>query len=155
MRLTGFNSPLTRNVLAAVVSWIAVTVATLLMGGVLIRLVGLFGFGTSAAWLILIAVLGYLAILFGGGFICSRLAASRAGVWLLIALLIVPQLLEGRWGSFFGGSFGVGDSVMGGLGGLLVQLVTLPVSLFLTWLLTILPVLAGANYEERRRRASR
>ncbi|WP_423930263.1 hypothetical protein [Candidatus Palauibacter sp.] len=155
MQWSRLNSPLATNVLAAVVAWVAGMVAMLLLGGGLIVLAGLLGFERMSGLVVVIALVASLAILFGGGFVCSRLAASRAGVWILIALLILPGLFPGRGGSPFGLSFGGGDSVMTGWGGLLIGLVTLPLAILFAWLLTVLPVLAGANYEERRRTAAR
>lgn len=152
MRWNGLKSPLATDVVAAVVAWLAVMIALLIMGGGLVAIGGLLGFA-RAGWVLLIAVPCSLAILFGGGFISSRLASSRAGVWLLIALLIVPDLLRGRWGGSVW--FGAGDSWLSGWGSFLVGLVVLPVAIAFAWLLTVLPVLAGANYERRRRMAAR
>lgn len=152
MRWRGFTSPLATDAVAAVVAWIAVMAAMLIVGGGLLAIAGLLGFDTMG-WVLLIVVPGSLAILFGGGFICSRLSASRAGVWLLIALLVGPGLLGARWSNPI--SVQLGGSSISGWEEFLIGVVVLPVAIAFTWLATILPVLAGANYERRRRTAAR
>ena len=148
MREGWWKTPLAVNIRAAVITWVAMAVTMLLSVGALVLFAGWFGIGTSAAWVWVIAVLGSLALYFCGGFLCSRLAESRAGVWFLIALLLLPPLL--------------GDSAQVGVvnirapsSGWLVALIGIPFAVALSWLFTILPVLAGANYEERHRAASR
>ncbi len=153
MRWSRLRSPLARNVLAAVVSWIGVMVALLIAVGGLVLLAGPLVFARAPGWVFAFVGIASLAILFGAGFVCSRLAASRAGVWFLIALLLLPNLLRGRWGasiSLFGPGLGIND-----WGGLLAGLVVLPVAIAFVWLVTILPVLAGANFERNRRLAVR
>ena len=152
MQWKGLKYPLATDAVAAVVAWMGIVIAMLVVGGSLLAIAGLLGFNTMA-WVLLIAVPCFLAILFGGGFICSRLAASRAGVWFLIALLIGPGLLGARWSNPV--SVQLGDSLMSGWGEFLLGLVISPVAFAFTWLLTILPVLAGANHERRRRTAAR
>lgn len=148
MREGWWKTPLAVNIRAAVITWVAMAVTMLLFGGALVLFAGWFGINLSAAWVFVIALLGGLAVYFCGGFLCSRLAESRAGVWFLIALLILPPSL--------GDGSQVGPAlIQAPSSGWLGALFALPFAIVLTWLLIILPVLAGANYEERHRAASR
>ncbi|WP_419941997.1 hypothetical protein [Candidatus Palauibacter sp.] len=146
------------NIVGAVVGYL-VTLVPLLLGG---ALASIFSFSSSLRlegvgwWLGISILLLGLALHFAGGFVSSRLAGSRAAAWILIALLVVPGLVQlGVSISFFGNA-----STPGGLGW--AGIVALPALLFggtamilLYAGMVALPVLIGARYEEQRRWASR
>ena len=145
------DSDLGTNIKAAVIAWVVAMVCSLLPGALLVALGPFTSWsGRIASVWIFAAFAASLAILFLAGFVCSRLAASRLAVWILIALLLLPRLLQSQWGNPWV-SFQGGAQPTGGL-----RVVTgITVGAVVTWLVGILPVVAGAGFGERRRRASR
>ena len=153
--LSGFRgSDLGTNIKAAVIAWVVATVGSLLLAALLIALSALTSGSDSFAgvW-IFAAFVASLAILFLAGFVCSRFAAGRVAVWMLIVLLLLPGLLRNEWGNPWFTVGGAGLSLEGL--GLVRGLLGVTMGAIFTWLVGILPVLAGAGYEERRRIASR
>ena len=147
------DSDLGTNIKAAVIAWVVAMVCSSLLGALLVAL-GSFTSGSgriASAW-IFAAFAASLAILFLAGFVCSRFAAGRSAVWILIVLLLLPRLLQNEWGnpwiSLGGPEWSSGLSIVSGVFSITVGAVA-------TWLVGILPVVAGAGFGERRRRASR
>lgn len=147
------GSGLCTNIKAAVIAWIVAMVCSLLP---LALLVALGPFTSWSGWVasvwIFAAFAAFLAILFLAGFVCSRLAASRLAVWILIVLLLLPRLLQNEWGnpwiSLGGPEWSRGLSIVSGV-------FSIAVGAIMTWLVGILPIVAGAGFGERRRRARR
>lgn len=150
-----WNCRLGANIKAAVIGWIVTTVCTLLLAALLIAISALTSESDGfASALVFVAFVASLAVLFLAGFVCSRFSASRSAVWILIALLLLPSLVQNRWGNPWVSVHGTGGLPMDGLDVVLGVVGTVIGGIF-TWLVGILPVVAGANYEERRRMASR
>ena len=142
------DSDLGTNIKAAVIAWVATMACSLLLGALLVVLGPFTSWsGWVASVWIFAAFAAFLAILFLAGFVCSRLAASRLAVWILIALLLFPRLLQNEWGnpwiSLGGPEWSSGLSIVSGV-------FSIAFGAIMTWLVGILPVLAGAGYERRR-----
>jgi hypothetical protein len=145
------GSGLGTNIKAAVIGWVVAMAGSLLLGALL------FALGPFTSWSgrvvsvwIFAAFAASLAILFLAGFVCSRFAAGRAAVWILIVLLLLPRVLRNEWGNPWIHFQGGAQQASG------LRVVTgITVGAIVTWLVAILPVVAGAGFGERRRRASR
>ncbi len=150
-----WNSEFGANIKAAVIGWAVTMVCTLLLAALLLVLSALTSESDGfASALVLVAIVAGLAVLFLAGFVCSRFAASRSAVWMLIALLLLPSLVQNRWGNPWVTIHGTGGLPMDGLD-VVVGVVGTVIGGIFAWVVGILPVVAGANYEERRRIASR
>ena len=87
-----------RNLGAALLGYVAVSIVSFVLPVAMWMVLGPEGsfrpesWDTSTAWnvgWIIVAVTGAAT----GGFVCSKVAADRRGVWILIAVLLVA----GRW----------------------------------------------------------
>ena len=149
------GSDLAANIKAAVIAWVVAMGCSLLLAALLLALSALAsGSDSLATVLIFGAFVASLAVLFLAGFVCSRFAASRLAVWTLIVLLLLPGLLRNQWGSPWVSVGGGAGLSLDGLG-VVTRLIGETIGAIFTWLVGILPVLAGAGYEEKRRFASR
>ncbi|WP_419161687.1 hypothetical protein [Candidatus Palauibacter sp.] len=146
-----------RTIVGAVAGYLVILVSSFLVGAIASIFLSFSSLrlGGVGWWLAIPILLLGLALHFAGGFISSRLAGSRAAAWILIALLVVPGLVQMGVPISFGNA-----STPGGLGW--AGIVALPALLFggtamilLYAGLVALPVLIGARYEEQRRWASR
>ena len=88
-----------RNFGAAVLGWVVVAAVSFVLPTVMWMVLGPDGsfradsWDTSTAWnagWIIVALLGAAA----GGFACSKVAADRRGLWVLIAVLVVGGALS-------------------------------------------------------------
>ena len=148
------DSDLGTNIKAAVIAWVVAMVCPLLLGALLVALAALMsGSGWLPSLLLFVGFAGSLAILFLAGLVCSRFAAGRSAVWILIILLLLPRVLQGEWGNPWI-SFGGPELSMRGLSSL-SGVTGITFAAIMTWLVGILPVVAGAGFGERRRPASR
>ena len=93
------KSPLLKNILAAVAGYVAMFAVFFVLFSLMWVVLGVDGsfapdgWEVSGAWIALSIVLGAIVSM-AGGFTCSKLAASRQGVAILIGLVIVVAIVS-------------------------------------------------------------